>query len=384
MQSSSHRLSATHLQALGRARDGEVVSSPQSSSEVPSPRNQGAAPENRHFSLSVRQAKLTDLPGIGRIERTFPLLQPELSLSGYNAPASLLAGRLPRSSEKPVVMVAVSNGDIVAFADFKPTMTDRRWVLQALGASTGVYDPSPIWEEVLLAGVRQAGMSGTKRLYAQATAGTNAHVALRAAGFSPYATETIFVADSPRTLGAAVTLREQESSDTWAIHQLYNASVPRDVLYAEALTSHAWDIENSRRPGAPHTSGWLVEDHAGIGAYVRMTSVGGAHAIEVTFPPNGVKQGAALLDAVLRKLRLEKRITRVYVAVRGYQQELEQALTRLGFTPGLTQELLVRYTAVQLRAVTVEASQQHVELGDRVPSQAPSILTAAPKGGGSE
>ena len=44
-------------------------------------------------------------------------------------------------------------------------------------------------------------------------------------------------------------MREQESSDTWAIHQLYNASVPRDVLYAEALTSHAWDIANSRRPG---------------------------------------------------------------------------------------------------------------------------------------
>ena len=104
----------------------------------------------------------------------------------------------------------------------------------------------------------------------------------------------------------------------------------------------------------------------------------------MTFPPNEVKRGAALLDAVLRKLRLEKRISRVYVAIRGYQQEIEPALGRLGFTPGLTQELLVRYTAVQVRAVTTEASPQHIELGDRVPSQAPSILTAAPKGAGSE
>lgn len=384
MQSSSRRLSATHLQALGRARDGEPVSPPQTSPDLPTARSQGVAPENRHFSLAVRQAKMTDLPGIGRIERTYPLLQPQLSLSGYNAPGSLLAGRLPRASDKPIVMVAVSNGNIVAFADFKPAMTDRRWMLQALGASTGVYDPSPIWEEVLLAGVRQAGMSGVKRLFAQATAGTNAHVALRGAGFSPYATETIYVADSPKTLGAEVAMREQDSSDTWAIHQLYNASVPRDVLYAEALTSHAWDIANSRRPGLPHTCGWLVEDSAGIGAYVRMTSVRGVHSIEVTFPPNAVKRAAALLDGVLRKLRLEKRITRVYVAVRGYQQELEPALVRLGFAPGLTQELLVRYTAVQVRAVTVEASPQHVELGDRVPSRAPSILTASPKSGGSE
>jgi hypothetical protein len=295
-----------------------------------------------------------------------------------------MSGRLPRSSDKPIVMVAQSNGDLIAFADFKPALPDRRWMLQALGASTGVYDPSPVWEEVLLAGVRQAGMHGVKRLYAQATAGTTAHVALRGAGFAAYATETIYVADSPRTLGAEVSMREQESSDTWAIHQLYNASVPRDVLYAEALTSHAWDISNSRRPGSPQISGWLADDYAGVGAYVRVTSVGGAHGIEVTFPPNAVKRGAALLDAVLRKLRLEKRINRVYVGIRGYQQEIEPALARLGFSPGLTQELLVRYTAVQVRAVTTEASPQHIDLGERVPSQAPSILTATPHGGASE
>jgi hypothetical protein len=327
---------------------------------------------------------MMDLPGIGRIERTYPLLQPQLSLIGYNAPSSVVAGRLPRSSDRPVVIVAESNHDVIAFADFKPALPDRRWMLQALGASTGVYDPSPIWEEVLLAGIRQAGMHGVKRLYAQATAGTTAHVALRGAGFTPYATETIFVADSPRTLGAEVTMREQESSDTWAIHQLYNSSVPRDVLYAEALTSHAWDIANSRRPGSPQTSGWLTEDNTGVGAYVRVTTVGGAHGIEVTFPPNALKRGSALLDAVLRKLRLEKRISRVYVSIRGYQQEIEPALARLGFSPGLTQELLVRYTAVQVRAVTTEASPQHVELGDRVPSQAPSILTATPNRGASE
>ncbi len=291
---------------------------------------------------------------------------------------------MPRSSNRPIVLVAESNRDIIAFADFKPSLPDRRWILQALGASTGVYDPSPLWEEVLSAGVRQAGMHGVKRLYAQATAGTTAHVALRGAGYSPYSTETIYVADSPRTLGAEVAMREQESTDTWAIHQLYNASVPRDVLNAEALTSHAWDIANSRRPGAEHISGWLTEDHAGVGAYVRVTSIGGAHGIEITFPPNSVKHGAALLDAVLRKLRLEKRINRVYLSIRGYQQEIEPALARLGFAPGLTQELLVRYTAVHVRAVMTEASPQHIELGDRVPSQAPSILTATPKGGGSE
>jgi hypothetical protein len=384
MQSSSRRSSATHLQALGRARDGEFASSPPSNSADPSLRTQGAAPSNRPFALEVRVAGFTDLPAIGGIERVYPLLQPQLILSGYNPASSLLASRMPRASDKPVLMVAESNNRLIAFADFKPSMPDHRWLLQAMGASTGVFDPAPVWEDILTAGIRKAGLNGVKRLYAQATSGTNVHVALRGAGFAPYASETIYVADSPRTLGAEVSMREQDSSDTWAIHQLYNASVPRDVLYAEALTSHAWDIDNSRRPGAPHTTGWLVEDHSGVAAYVRVTSDGGVHALDVTFPPGSVKRGAALLDAVLRRLRLEKRITRVSVAIRGYQQEIEPALARLGFTPGLTQEHLVRYTAVPIRAVTVEASPQHVELGDRVPSQAPSILTATPNRGGSE
>lgn len=384
MQSSARRSSATHLQALGRARDGEFVSSPRSSTADPTLRSQDAVSQERHFSLKIRLARFTDLPAIGAIERVYPLLQPQLSLSGYNAPSSLLSARLPRGAEKPIFLVAESNSRIIAFADFKPSMHDRRWLLQALGASTGVYDPGPIWEEIFAATIQQAGMRGVKRLYAQATAGTNAHVSLRAAGFSPYAIETIFVADSPRTLGAEVSMREQESSDTWAIHQLYNASVPRDVLYAEALTSHAWDIENSRRPGAPRTDGWLIDDPNGLAAYVRVTSERGTHGLDVTFPPGSVKRASALLDAVLRRLRLEKRINRVYIAMRGYQQEIEPALARLGFSPGLTQELLVRYTAVPIRSVTVETSPQLVDLGDRVPSQAPSILTATPHPSGNE
>ena len=384
MQPLSRRSSATHLQALRRASGGEFVSSPRTESVDRSVSSSGAAPENRHFSLDIRLARFTDLPSINSIERVYPLWQPQLSVSGYRPANSVLAARVGRETGKPQMMVAESNGEIIAFADFKPSMPDHRWLLQAFGASTGVYDPGPVWEEVLAAGIRQAGMNGVKRLYARATGGTNANIALRGAGFAPYAVETIYVVDSPRTLGADVAMREQESTDTWAIHQLYNASVPRNVLYAEALTSHTWDISRSRRPGARQTIGWLVDDGSNIGAYVRVTSDHGVHCVDITFALGAVKRASALLDAVLRRLRLEKRIARVYIALRDYQQELEPALARLGFTPGLTQELLVRYTAVPIRAVTVEAPAQHVELGDRVPSQAPSILTVTPKQSGNE
>ena len=91
MQSSSRRPSATHLQALGRARDGESVSSPRSSSGDPSPRIQEAATDNRHFQLDVRSARVADLPALGAIERVYPLLQPQLILSGYTVSGSDLA-----------------------------------------------------------------------------------------------------------------------------------------------------------------------------------------------------------------------------------------------------------------------------------------------------
>ena len=65
---------------------------------IPSPGNPEAAPENRHFSLSVRPARFTDLPGIGRIERIYPLLQPQLSLNGYNAPSFGGRWRMPRGA----------------------------------------------------------------------------------------------------------------------------------------------------------------------------------------------------------------------------------------------------------------------------------------------
>ncbi len=384
MQPLSRRSSATHLQALGRASGGEFVSPSRTQSADPSVQPSGAAAQNQHFSLDIRLARFTDLPSISSIERVYPLWQPRLSVSGYRPANSLVTARLTRGSDKPQMMVAESNGEIIAFADFKPSMPDHRWLLQAFGASTGVYDPGPIWEDLLVAGIRQAGLNGVKRLYARATGGTNANVALRGAGFAPYAVETVYVVDSPRTLGADVSMREQESADTWAIHQLYNASVPKNVLYAEALTSHAWDIARSRRPRARQTTGWLVDDGSNIAAYARITSDHGVHCVEITFALGAVKRASALLDAVLRRLRLEKRITRVYIAIRDYQQELEPALARLGFTPGLTQELLVRYTTVPIRAVTVEAPAQHVELGDRVPSQAPSILTVTPKQSGNE
>lgn len=343
-----------------------------------------ATTRERPLELELRLARFTDLPAINGIDRVYPLWQPRLSVSGYNPSGSLLSTRLRRGEDKPTMMVALSGGQIIAFADFKPAMPDHRWQLQALGASTGVYDPGSIWEELLAAAIRQAGLNGVKRLYARSTAGTSTSVALRAAGFAPYAVETIFIADSPRTIGAEVAMREQEPDDTWAIHQLYNASVPRNVLYAEALTSHAWDIERSRLPGSPRTMGWLADDVSNIAAYVRVTSEHGIHSVEITFAPGSVKRGAALLDALLRRLRLEKRINRVYIALRSYQQEMESTLARLGFAPGLTQELLVRYTAVPIRAVTVEGAAQHIELGDRVPSQAPSILTVTPHGSGNE
>jgi hypothetical protein len=368
------------LVALEKEREDGPVSFPENSPGDPTlsekARDIPRRPDNLSESLSVRvrPVGLTDLPRLASFEKTYPLFQPEQSLKAYRVWSSSLRAKTPRSHTRPAVLVAESNGRLIAFADFRPMGHDRRWCLVALGAATGVFDPTPIWSEIILAGVRKAALNGVKRLYARACPETNAEVALRRAGYQPYANETIFVADSPIPLTGDARAREQDSSDTWSIHQLYNASVPREVLHAEAFTSHKWEIQNSRRPGSQVVAGWLIEEPSGPVAYARTVSSGDAHTIDLIFQPGRLDQGVALVDATLRRLRHERKVSRVFISVRGYASEIESALLKRGFTPGLSQNLLVKYTAVPVRAVVTEAAGQPLEIGERIPSRAPSIL----------
>src|SRR5690606_15816104 len=110
----------------------------------------------------------------------------------------------------------------------------------------------------------------------------------------------------------------QEQADVWAIHQLYMHSTPRDVQYAEALTSHSWDVQAMWRDSGHGCRGWIIaDDHLATG-YARAVSRRDAHIVDFMLSPERRQDFPRLVSAVFKELSaLPSR--HVYVVVRDYQ-----------------------------------------------------------------
>jgi hypothetical protein len=324
--------------------------------------------------VTIRRATLADLPSLSRMPEVLQLQQPELSLTGYRVGLSTARSFAPWNSSRPMILVAKSGDRSVGFAHFQAVGSDHRWFLVGIGSGTGVYDPHPVWTDLLSAGVQEAGLEGVKRLYARAPVGSAAGRALADVGYAPYAEETILVADAKLSLQETLSAKMQEPSDTWAIHQLYNSSVPKHVLYAEARTSHYWDISHVRFSRGAVTKGWLVEDSYVPIAYVRSTLCGPLAMLEVTYAPGSAGTAAALVDTVIRRLRQERRLHRIFCPVRAYQQELGTMLAHRGFEPILGQHVFIKYTTALVRSSIGEPVPIHSEGVERLPSRVPTFF----------
>jgi hypothetical protein len=329
------------------------------------------------LSLSIRPVRLRDLPGLFAVSSILSLNQPEASLAAYHPAQAAMSSILP-GRHRTRMFVAQADEGILAFAHFVPEPPDRRWQLIALGASTGVYDVTPLWEELIERSIVAAGLRGVKRLYARAPSGSPALSAMRATGFQSYANEALFLSDSIRVPEARIKLRTQEQTDTWAIHQLYNAVTPRQVQYAEAYTSHRWDLSARRSaPNGVATAGWLLEEAFQVVAYVRATSFGASHSLELIVHPDWMSVAGDVIDAAIAKIAAQRKVTRIFFAIRGYQQELTTALQTRGFRQYGDLTLSVKYTAARaLAPSTVEQQVQPEGVLERLPKpkRAPSFM----------
>lgn len=369
----------------------EVEATPHQASERldPDTEQEMTPPPPGRLPVTVRRAVLADLPSLFQLPVVLPLQQPDLSLTGYRLTTTVARSFAPWAKNRPLVFVAKSGSRLVGFVHFQSVGSDRRWCLIGMGSGTGVYEAYPVWTELLRAGVRESGLEGVKRLYARAPVGSAAIRALNAVGFTSYAEEIVYIADQSLTLFETVGLRQQEASDTWAIHQLYNSSVPQQVLYAEARTSHYWDIDESRFSRGTNVKGWLVEDRYSPVAYVRSTVDGSVAMLEVTYAPGAAGTAAALTDTVVRRLRHDRKVTRVFCAVRTYQQEFGSMLVQRGFAPSLEQYVFIKYTTAPVRGTVGEVVPLPVEGVERIPSRVPTYFQGTtgetpsldPKGG---
>ncbi len=323
-----------------------------------------------HVKLDVGRVQWTDLGSLRSIRQRFFLDQPARRLSSGQPVQAGLRQLLPLAGSRVRVFVARLERRPVGYAIFSVANPDRRWLLDGMGANLGVYEMKPVWEELVNFGVVAAGLEGTKRLYARVPSGSDLTPVVRANGFRPYVQEIILGAPTVSLNHAPSRVRRQHRSDVWAIHQLYMATVPQPVQYAEALTSHHWDIN----PGFSTSSiqaGWVMEEGYQIAAYMRAESRPDSHLLEFVIDPRHADLFPNLIAGALSDLAAMAP-RQVYVVARGYQQEFVQVLVDRGFSIQLEQQLHVKYTTAMARApvATVVNFPQEVKesSGKRVPT----------------
>ncbi len=323
-------------------------------------------------SPHVRACRIGDVPRLRGVDEIQILNQPETLLTPYSALRHGVQSVLPVRRERPRVFVARVEQDVIGFVDLQPVPPDQRWHLTAIGTSPSAHRAAAM-EALLRYGVMAAGAQGVKRLYARSRPELVVCETARSLGFSPYAEEIVFAARSSSFRPAPTKTRAQEQSDTWAIHQLYNATVPRDVQYAEAFTSHFWDVDARRALGAAAVHGRVIEDGHRLSGYVRVASHAGTHVIELVAAPDQHDVAGSLLDAALSDIG-RRRVKRVYCAIRTYQQHLRQPLEDRGFVAMWTQQLQVKYTTAAVRAPASDPVLLYSDVRERVPKRVPTFL----------
>ncbi len=171
------------------------------------------------------------------------------------------------------VIVAAVDDEVCAFAVFERGDEQFRWNLSWLGAGSPRVDATEavaeeLWVALLEEGIREAGRSGARRLFAYCEPDGVAAESLRKAGYISYTRYDVLHGSFKRGLRESIPIREQHDSDLWGIHQLYNRTTPRAVQYAEAFTSDAWAIDSDPRIPFRHRQrlGFVLPTDDGIGA----------------------------------------------------------------------------------------------------------------------
>jgi hypothetical protein len=324
-----------------------------------------------NLQIEVHRVRWRDLSSLRRIRQQIVLNQPN---GHWRAADPFHAGMrqlMPFVSSADRVAVAQGSGRALGHAVFRVSPPDERWMLESIGSNTGVYEAEPIWEELLRYSIMAAGLEGAKRLYAKLPLGSSLISPARKTGFTPYATERILTATSLPVTSESASVRPQQASDVWSIHQLYMAVVPRQVQYAEALTSHHWDI-TAHRVRDERVSGWLMEDGNQIAGYVWVTTSVDRHALEFIVDPDHRSVVTELVRSVLAKLAAVPRRS-MFAVVRTYQQEIIPVLGDVGFIPWLEQDVHVKYTTAPVQAPIVNGLPVTQELPEPVGKRVPTF-----------
>ncbi len=276
-----------------------------------------------------------------------------------------IAGRVLRETIGPLrgnvrFRVARRRKDgVVGAAAFNVLGPDLRWHLESLLVQSP--DDGAAVDAVLRRGVIDAGSAGARRVFARLPGDDIVDAALRRSGFVPYQHESVFVLndDSDRRELPSSRVRRVHPADVWGVHQLYLEVVPRQVQYADAVTSRLWEGSRPLKPGARRASGWVIEDNGRIRGYARVSTLEDPHVarLDLLIDPDMRLLAVEVIRAATNEARNLHGVPCV-TSLPGYSQELSQALQEAGFFHTGDQTAWVCYTTVPARSYIVA-----VELG---------------------
>lgn len=273
--------------------------------------------------------------------------------------------------------VATLDGEVMAGAVFRVDQSDARWQLAQLVQSPE-SDDSAI-DAVLRRAVQDAGTDGTRRLFARMPVGLPHERALRRSGFVPYTSEHVLRlhGDGDVTGVRSHLVRRVHPADLWGVHQLYLEVVPRQVQYAEAITSRGWDDLQPLRPGARRASGWVLEEQGRVRAFARASNRDHLDAIrlDVLIAPGRRHALPELLAAVVEEVR-HLHGSPCLAVVPTWTADLLPVFSQFGFEEVGTQMAFVCYTTVPARAPIVNVDLQLDLESHPVPVAVPGLGTA--------
>lgn len=351
---------------------------PEAQTQAPPSR---AARNGPSVEVEVRRARLSDVVTLPKFSSRYELNFPETPQLEIQPARSVLKGVVPFTRDDHPTFVASTADEhrLLGAAHFHAVGPDQRWMATCIRTNSGVYEDDPIVMGLLHHAIQDAGLHGVKRLYAKADIESPVRSPLRAMGFSPYMTETILAAPHVPVLSSGGSVRTLEQADVWAIHQLYIHTTPRDVQYAEAFTSHNWDVGTIHRDRGHECRAWcIVRDFVAV-AYARAITHRDAHVVDFMMAQEWRSLVPDLLAEVFRQLSSVS-TRRVYVSVRGYQREVIPLLEHYGFGVQVQQELSVRYTTASVRSSVISVeSYAHEHADERSTKRVPSFFRRRPR-----
>ena len=224
------------------------------------------------------------------------------------------------------------------------------------------------WLALLDAMTAAAGQRGAHLLSAEVDEHQALFETMRVAGFSIYARQEIWQRrpeDAPHLMVDAVDLIVEQPRDAQGIQLLYGNVVPRLV-------------QPVAEPPA-HSVGLVYRKQERVEGHVAVSEGRGGIFLSPCLHPDVFSEAPAILAAAIEHARHSGARVPVYVAVRRYQDWLEDALVDLGFVPWTRQAVMLRHIAAGVRHPAFASPARGLEAvpGSLKPPASPALQDAS-------